>query len=201
MSNVNGVEMQPAGDASRKASTSESEHDTEAAHSGTGTGGELKPLVEDDIDSPLGGRNSVFRGMTRVHCCALICCLLVLFGVLAGVGIFLLGHWNASVSNLTEAQESSSAGKGSGASVELAPPVGLEDVNLVVAKLVEDLTQGPGKGAAWAMTAEFVDTFGHRQAGSENLERSIDWLAAFCRDAGFDRVYHENVSGTTATHS
>jgi hypothetical protein len=43
-------------------------------------------------------------------------------------------------------------------------------------RLVRYIVEGQGRGEAYNRTADFVDRFGHRQAGSESLEQSIDFL-------------------------
>ena len=43
-------------------------------------------------------------------------------------------------------------------------------------RLVSYIVSGAGRGGAYNQTAEFVDLFGHRQAGSDNLESSMDFI-------------------------
>lgn len=47
--------------------------------------------------------------------------------------------------------------------------------------------------AAYARLATFVDRFGHRLAGSESLERSLDWIVSEMRRDGFENVRKEPV--------
>ena len=41
---------------------------------------------------------------------------------------------------------------------------------------VDRIVSGPQKGKAYNSTARFCDKWGHRQAGSDNLEKSLDDL-------------------------
>jgi hypothetical protein len=41
---------------------------------------------------------------------------------------------------------------------------------------VDRIVSGPQKGKAYDSTARFCDKWGHRQAGSDNLEKSLDDL-------------------------
>ena len=61
-------------------------------------------------------------------------------------------------------------------------------------KLVDYHVAGAGKGVAYRRTADFVDRFGHRFTGTENLERSIDHLESIVRQDGFNDVHFESVS-------
>ncbi|EKX40670.1 hypothetical protein GUITHDRAFT_75358 [Guillardia theta CCMP2712] len=61
-------------------------------------------------------------------------------------------------------------------------------------KLVDYHVAGAGKGVAYRRTADFVDRYGHRFTGTENLERSIDHLESIVRQDGFNDVHFESVS-------
>jgi len=62
-----------------------------------------------------------------------------------------------------------------------APELLADDVKAVLTeiegdlkKLAQYLVSGEGRGDAYNRTADFVDKFGHRLAGSESLEMSLD---------------------------
>lgn len=50
------------------------------------------------------------------------------------------------------------------------------------------------KGSLFAATAEFCDTFGHRQVGTANLENSIDWVFERLQADGFQNVRKEQAA-------
>ena len=61
-----------------------------------------------------------------------------------------------------------------------APELLADDVKAVLTeiegdlkKLAQYLVSGEGRGDAYNRTADFVDKFGHRQAGSESLSMSL----------------------------
>ena len=52
----------------------------------------------------------------------------------------------------------------------------LESLQADLGDLVSHIVSGRRRGGAYNFTAEFVDKFGHRQAGSASLEMSLDFL-------------------------
>ena len=60
--------------------------------------------------------------------------------------------------------------------------------------IIEYLTKGPGKHQVYDRLAKFVDTFGSRIAGSQNLENAIDYMLDELKSDGLDNVAGEEVS-------
>lgn len=77
-------------------------------------------------------------------------------------------------------------------------PVGLvEEIRSygpVVNKIIDTVTKGYHKGKTYNELAEFVDKFGARQAGTQNLEDSIDFLLNKFPKYGLENVHGENVT-------
>lgn len=67
-------------------------------------------------------------------------------------------------------------------------------------QLMDVLTTGSLAGDLYTRTAEFCDTFGHRQVGTANLEASIDWVVARLQADGFDNVHKEPVCDRIEPH-
>ena len=53
---------------------------------------------------------------------------------------------------------------------------------------------GPGQNQSYERLASFVDTFGGRMSGSQNLEHSIDYMLSALEREGFDNVHGEEVN-------
>lgn len=64
----------------------------------------------------------------------------------------------------------------------------------IVNKIVNSVTTGTHKGKTYDELADFVDRFGARQAGTKNLEDSIDFLLDKFPKYGLENVHGENVS-------
>lgn len=64
----------------------------------------------------------------------------------------------------------------------------------IVDKIVNSVTEGVHKGKTYDELAEFVDKFGARQAGTQNLEDSIDYLLEKFPKYGLENVHGENVT-------
>lgn len=64
----------------------------------------------------------------------------------------------------------------------------------VVNRIIETVTKGDHKGKTYNELAEFVDKFGARQAGTQNLEDSIDFLLDKFPTYGLENVHGENVT-------
>lgn len=64
----------------------------------------------------------------------------------------------------------------------------------IVNKIVDSVTKGVHKGKVYNELAEFVDKFGARQAGTQNLEDSIDYLLEKFPKYGLENVHGENVT-------
>jgi carboxypeptidase Q len=69
-------------------------------------------------------------------------------------------------------------------------PAYLTDLRPAADKLI---AASQSSDAAWRRLAELTDTFGHRLAGSESLERAIDWAVAEMRRDGLENVRKEPV--------
>lgn len=50
------------------------------------------------------------------------------------------------------------------------------------------------KGMAYEAMARFVDKFGSRIVGSQNLENSVDYLTDFMTQLGFENIHTENAT-------
>lgn len=61
-------------------------------------------------------------------------------------------------------------------------------------KIIDFLTEGPGKHQVYNRLATFVDTFGSRIAGSENLETAIDYMLGALKNDSLDNVHGEEVN-------
>lgn len=59
-------------------------------------------------------------------------------------------------------------------------------------KIIKFVTSGKFKGKTWRKLAEFVDKFGSRIAGSENLENAIDFMLKGLTKEGLENVHGEN---------
>ena len=60
-------------------------------------------------------------------------------------------------------------------------------------KIIEFSLRGPGAGQSYNRLATFVDKFGARMSGSENLEKSIDYMMDVLKEDGMDNVHGEDV--------
>ena len=61
-------------------------------------------------------------------------------------------------------------------------------------KIINYLTEGPGKHQVYDRLATFVDTFGSRIAGSANLEHAIDYMLEELQQDQLDNVHGEEVT-------
>lgn len=61
----------------------------------------------------------------------------------------------------------------------------------VVEQIIRAAVNGVYKGRTWRTLAKFVDTFGSRIAGSENLENSIDYMVDVLKKNKLDNVHTE----------
>lgn len=68
-----------------------------------------------------------------------------------------------------------------------------ETVVKQIARFVLD-EDGPFKNLVWTKVANFVDDFGSRMVGSQNLENAIDFLQSEFRSFGLDNVHTENAT-------
>ncbi|MBI2221635.1 MAG: M20/M25/M40 family metallo-hydrolase [Acidobacteria bacterium] len=66
----------------------------------------------------------------------------------------------------------------------------LDEYREPAARLIREALSG---SAAWNRLAELTDTFGPRLAGSENLDRAIEWAVAEMKEDGLDAVRAEPV--------
>lgn len=63
-----------------------------------------------------------------------------------------------------------------------------------VKQIVDAVLDGDFKHKIWDILATFVDKFGNRLAGTENLEKSIDYLQSLLVYYELENVHSENVS-------
>lgn len=64
----------------------------------------------------------------------------------------------------------------------------------IVDKIINAATAGEFKGKTWNYLANFVDKFGNRIAGSNNLENAIDYMLDMSKKHGLENVHGENVT-------
>lgn len=77
------------------------------------------------------------------------------------------------------------------------PPSLVKEINSygpIVNKIVNSVTNGVHKGKTYSELSDFVDKFGARQAGTRNLENSIDYLLEKFPKYGLENVHGENVT-------
>lgn len=60
-----------------------------------------------------------------------------------------------------------------------------------VQRIIDASTRGFFKGRTWRTLAKFVDKFGSRIAGSENLEHSIDYMVDLLKKSKLENVHTE----------
>lgn len=63
-----------------------------------------------------------------------------------------------------------------------------------VNRIIDSLTKGKHKGQAYNLLQAFIDKFGARQAGSQNLEDSIDYVMDLMGKYNLENVHGENVT-------
>ncbi len=66
----------------------------------------------------------------------------------------------------------------------------------VVDQIVAYSTTGPGTNQSYNRLATFVDKFGSRLSGSQNLENAIDYMLTVLEEDGLDNVHGEEVNVT-----
>ncbi|KAL1402905.1 hypothetical protein pipiens_001810 [Culex pipiens pipiens] len=64
----------------------------------------------------------------------------------------------------------------------------------IVNKIVQRIVGGEFAGKTWESLAELVDTFGARLAGTDQLERTIDWVLERMGRDGLENVHTEEAS-------
>ncbi|KFB43754.1 AGAP001264-PA-like protein [Anopheles sinensis] len=64
----------------------------------------------------------------------------------------------------------------------------------IVNKIVDKIVNGEFSGRTWDSLAELVDTFGARVAGSEQLEKAIDYVVEKMQADGLENVHTENAT-------
>lgn len=63
----------------------------------------------------------------------------------------------------------------------------------IVDNIIHETTVGSSKSFTYNELADFVDTFGNRIAGSENLEHAIDYMLNLSLSYGLESVHGEKV--------
>lgn len=64
----------------------------------------------------------------------------------------------------------------------------------VANEIINYVTKGAAKHQVYNRLAKFVDTFGPRLAGSQNLENSIDYMLKVLKADGLENVHGEDVT-------
>lgn len=64
----------------------------------------------------------------------------------------------------------------------------------IVSRIIKTALSGSSKGQTWEHLAEFVDTFGNRISGSQNLENAIDYMLNKSMAYGLENVHGEPVT-------
>ncbi|XP_034937785.1 carboxypeptidase Q-like [Chelonus insularis] len=88
-------------------------------------------------------------------------------------------HWNFNASSCSNV---------------LSPEV-INEINKyspVVNQIINTAINGSFKGKTWHELADFVDEFGSRFTGTQNLENAIDYVLAKSRDLGLENVHGES---------
>ncbi|KAG5895325.1 hypothetical protein JTB14_000597 [Gonioctena quinquepunctata] len=70
----------------------------------------------------------------------------------------------------------------------------IESYGPTVNRIIHALTKGKYKGGTYKELADFVDKFGARLSGTQNLEDSIDYMLDLMKEKGLENVHGENVS-------
>lgn len=107
-----------------------------------------------------------------------------------GVKIFYLLLW-CSIPTLTLAAPSQNIRKCSLPDDVVAD---IQSYQSTVNKIIEILTTGDLKGKVYDGLVTFVDKFGSRLTGTENLENSIDYILDLLNHRGIENVHGENVT-------
>lgn len=64
----------------------------------------------------------------------------------------------------------------------------------IIDKIINATTVGEFKGKTWNYLANFVDKFGNRIAGSQNLENAIDYMLNMSKEHNLENVHGEKVT-------
>lgn len=72
----------------------------------------------------------------------------------------------------------------------------IKSYQAVVNQIIDTVTKGALKGKIYDDLALFVDTFGSRLTGTENLENAIDYVLNFLKNHEIENVHGENVTVT-----
>lgn len=65
---------------------------------------------------------------------------------------------------------------------------------VIVNKIVKEITEGQFKGKTFDALAELTDTFGPRMTCSDALEKAIDYVVDHMKKGGLENVHNENAS-------
>lgn len=70
----------------------------------------------------------------------------------------------------------------------------IQSYKAIVEKIVQFTTNGTYKGRTYSLLAEWVDKFGSRLVGTQNLENSIDYLIDMMKNNNITKIYTENAT-------
>lgn len=70
----------------------------------------------------------------------------------------------------------------------------LNNISSDAKKIIDFVVNGTDKGVTYRELTQFVDQFGPRLTGTENLEKSIDYMVSLLNKEGHDKVYTEDVT-------
>ena len=68
----------------------------------------------------------------------------------------------------------------------------IANYNTTVNAIFKYVLNGPYKHQTWENLARFVDKFGSRIAGSQNLEHAIDYMVDTLKSKGLENVHKES---------
>ena len=72
----------------------------------------------------------------------------------------------------------------------------VREYSSVAQKIIDYSLNGKGQNESYNRLAEFVDRFGSRISGSQNLENSLDYILAKLKEEGLENVHGEEVNVT-----
>lgn len=69
----------------------------------------------------------------------------------------------------------------------------IQNYQPIANKIIDVVLNGEYKNMTYKHLAEFVDKFGNRMAGTENLENAIDYMLEKLKDVYLENVHSEEV--------
>lgn len=116
----------------------------------------------------------------------IICSVLIVFG---GLFWFVINKVKSIKSNDSKSHDLFCAKKLSSATISE-----ISMYKATVKQIVDAVLNGHFRHKIWYILATFTDKFGNRIAGSENLEKAIDYVQSLLEYYELENVHGENVS-------